>query len=55
MVDSGAVIFARTVINGVDLGAVLEARCYLRYQVQPDYDSFTWPPNGFSSWVTPLQ
>jgi len=54
-VDAGAVIYKRTVINGVDLAAALDARCRLSYEVQPDYDSFTWPPNGYWSWVTPLQ
>jgi hypothetical protein len=54
-VDTGAIVFARTVINGVDLGADLERRCVRRYRVEPDYDSWLWPPNGFWSSVTPLQ
>ncbi|HTR13431.1 MAG TPA: hypothetical protein VMI72_09310 [Roseiarcus sp.] len=54
-VDSGAIVYKGTVINGVDVGAVLEKRCFLDYRVEPDYDSFVWTPNGFLSWVTPLQ
>jgi len=54
-VDQGAIIYRRTVINGVDVGAILERRCVLAFRVEPDYDSFTWPPNGYLTWVTPLQ
>ena len=54
-VDAGAIVYEGTVINGVDLGAVLDARCFRKYQVEPDYDSWLWPPNGYPSWTTPLQ
>ena len=54
-VDQGAIIYKGMVINGVDVGAILERSCVLAYRVEPDYGSFTWPPNGFLSWVTPLQ
>ena len=54
-IDQGAIVYKRTLINGVDVGAFLERSCVLAYRVEPDYGSFTWPPNGFLSWVTPLQ
>ena len=53
-VGSGAIVYNRTVVHGVDLGAVLDARCVQRYRVEPDYDSWLWAPNGFPTWVTPL-
>ena len=54
-VDQGAIIYRRTVINGVDVGAVLERRCVLAFRVEPDFGPFTWPPNGYLTWVTLLQ
>ena len=54
-IDSGAVVYRGTVINGVDVGAFLERRCVLAYRVEPDYDSLLWAPNGYPNWATPLQ
>ena len=54
-IDQGAIVYKRTLINGVDVGTFFERSCVLAYRVEPDYGSFTWPPNGFLSWVTPLQ
>jgi hypothetical protein len=53
-VDAGAIIWRGTIINSVDLGAFLEKRCFSRYNVEPDYPPYIWPPNGYSSWVTPI-
>src|SRR5208283_3094834 len=44
-VDVGSIIWRGTVINGVDLGAFLEKRCFSRYEVEPDYPPYIWPPN----------
>ena len=54
-VDAGTIIWRGTVINGVDLGAFLEKRCFRRYKVEPDYPPYIWPPNGYPSWVTPIR
>jgi len=51
-VDAGTIIWRGTVINGVDLGALLEKRCFRRYKIEPDYPPYLWPPNGDASWVT---
>jgi hypothetical protein len=53
-VDTGVIIVRRTVINGVDLGALLEKSCLRRYKVEPDYPPYMWAPNGAPSWVTPI-
>jgi hypothetical protein len=53
-VDAGAIVWRGTVINGVDIGAFLEKSCFRRYDVEPDYSPYSWPPNGYPNWVTPI-
>jgi hypothetical protein len=53
-VDAGAIVWRGTIINGVDIGAFLEKSCFRRYDVEPDYSPYAWPPNGYWSWVTPI-
>jgi hypothetical protein len=53
-VDAGSIVWRGTVINSVDLGAFLEKHCFNRYNVEPDYPPYLWPPNGYSSVVTPI-
>jgi hypothetical protein len=53
-VDAGSIIWRGTVINGVDLGALLEKSCFRRFKVEPDYPPYYWAPNGYPSWVTPI-
>jgi hypothetical protein len=50
---AGAIVWRGTIINGVDLGALLEKTCFRRYRVEPDYPPYLWAPNGYPSWVTP--
>jgi hypothetical protein len=51
-VGPGVIISKGTVINGVDLGAILEKSCFSRYKVEPDYPPYLWAPNGSPSSVT---
>ncbi len=53
-VGPGVFISKGTVINGVDLGAILEKSCFSRYKVEPDYPPYLWAPNGFPNWMTPI-
>jgi hypothetical protein len=53
-VDAGSIIWRGTVINGVDLGALLEKSCFRRFKVEPDYPPYYWAPNGYPNLVTPI-
>jgi hypothetical protein len=55
VIDAGVIVWRRTVINGVDLGAFLEKSCFRSYRVEPDYPPYLWPPNGYPNWVTPMR
>jgi hypothetical protein len=53
-IDAGAIVWKGTVVNGVDVGAFLDKRCFRSYKVEPDYPPYPWAPNGSWSWVTPI-
>ncbi len=53
-VDAGVIVWKRTVINGVNLGAFLEKSCFRSYKFEPDYSPYAWAPNGYPNWVTPI-
>ena len=53
-VEAGSLIWRGTLINGVDLGAYLEKRCFRRYRTEPDYPPYIWAPNGSANWTTPI-
>ena len=53
-IGAGAIIYRGTVINGVDLGAVLDRDCFRRYRLESEYPPFLWAPNGLPDQATPV-
>jgi hypothetical protein len=53
-VSPGSIVLRGTVIDGVDLGLLLDTRCFRRYALEPDYPPYLWAPNGYPNIVVPL-
>jgi len=52
-IGAGAIVYRGSVINGVDLGAVLQRDCFRRYRLEPEYYPFVYPPNSVPNQVVP--
>src|SRR3974390_1155038 len=48
-VAAGSIILVGTVRNGLDLGSILEERCFGQFALEPDYPPYLWPPNGYAN------